>query len=1252
MKKRLVSIVVLALFALSVIAPSVLAADNTVLIYVAPGGSDSGVGTIESPLKTFEGAKSRVRELRAGGIESIEVIFRGGDYRIRKTTFTAEDSGTEENPIVYKAYEGETVNFKGSVTLDAKAFSPVTEASALARIRDDMHDKVVVMDLAAQGVTFGDLYTPYPQGGATSYGLNGTADYNSVYIDGVELDLAQWPNGRGYASWDTVANPYTIVYKDPEPDKWVNAKNFWLKVFNAYDFGETRAAVVSVNPTENTLSIPSNMTIVNPYSKRYKAFNLLEELDVPGEYYIDHDTMKLYLCAPYSITDSVLEFSIEGDSLVTIKNASNITFEGVTFTQSRGHGVYTEDIDNIDFINCNFTNIANRGICMSGTKDVVSGANYWQSALVKNDASYNCDIRGCNFDNTGSAAIQVIGGNVDTLTPSNDVVEDNVITRADQRYIMETTVRVNGCGVTVRGNVISKQPQQGIEFMGNDHIVEDNEISDVLREVADSAGIYQGRNQMQRGSVVRRNLLHDIQPRDSRLVSGTVALYMDDGQQGVELSNNIVVDASTAYNNNEGAAIKLKNNTFVDNNKSWAFHQNRNVGQDIWDKSMMGTIADMVNDIYDKDLYFERYPELKDWYLTKKNPYAYTEVTGNLLVNNTSNAIGTATKKWATIENNLEYVSKDIFVDPENLDYRVKSTSSVGQNMPELLTDANYDIEQNGVKTDRVYNEETQKFRLLYPRNGGAVAPTNVELFWQDAPVANKYRLVVAKDAEFNDVVYNDFVYYNNHTFENLEPATRYFWKVTAYNTTRDLKAEWNHTGSVYSFVTSAYSLLDTSMAEGAIESVASKVEFAVEGTTAGTYKEGSVNGIYSYIDLTEKLIKLRTGRYTQAALDARTDYILNYFNNKSLINRGYMDIFDYADEKYWVNLNDVSKEAIILDVPSRTAAGSVNLGHVSGSVICCFDAEMNIDDTFLCIGLNNDGTSWAFNSENRGYFLCIKNDVVELQKIGGDLDEILEVKEINLADGKRHSFKWGTVNTAYGNVVCCEVDGNMLFEYADVSNTAPYDLSLNLTLNTFGKGYIKLYPSASIPSVDEFEAYAKRAEVKIAKAIIDAYPEEFSEICNIKSGAGHVLTGSGLVDVSYASPELLGDHMMIPADALKKLMNIDVSVNGNSVSLSRDGRNAVFTEGNASHTVNGTSLKCGYSPYMKNGHLMVSLLDILPAFDFVQTVDWLNNMAVVSKTGAFNVVNDAIFLAKVAKIIDGAPSYTTGSDIWFSDIK
>jgi hypothetical protein len=134
-------------------------------------------------------------------------------------------------------------------------------------------------------------------------------------------------------------------------------------------------------------------------------------------------------------------------------------------------------------------------------------------------------------------------------------------------------------------------------------------------------------------------------------------------------------------------------------------------------------------------------------------------------------------------------------------------------------------------------------------------------------------------------MVYDDIVYFNIFNADMLSSNTRYFWRVTAQNTTRDLACEWGHDGNVHSFVTSMYTPLDTASAVNAIKSAQLNMGTAVEGTEPGSYKIGSVNSIRDYISLTEKLMSLRTGMYNQSALDVRTGYILGYFKNKDLLN-------------------------------------------------------------------------------------------------------------------------------------------------------------------------------------------------------------------------------------------------------------------------------------------------------------------------------------------------------------------------------
>ncbi len=1253
MNRRIISALLSLTLIFTFVIPCAFAAEENTVLYVSPDGSDSALGTIETPLKTLDGARQRVRQLKDKGIRVSEVIFRGGDYRMRTVHFTAEDSGYDSMPVVYKAYPGETPRFKGSVELPVSSFKPTTDPKILAKIKDSAKDKIIETDLTAHKVSRGDLFNPTVS--ATSYALNGGdgGDYNSVYVDGAECQIAQWPNGRSFASWTSNLNSYTITYSEPDPDKWADEKNWWIQAFNQSDYAMTRVTPTKLDPIQKSIAIPSSTKLNNRFSKRWKAFNLLEELDMPGEFYVDHDTMKLYMYVPHTIANSTVEFSVESYALVEIIGTSNVTFSGISFEQTRGNVIRTVDVNNVDFENCTFKNIGDKAIRQTASKKVSTGSAHWQAAFGYADGAYNCDVRGCYFENLGSSAIYTTGGNQDTLTPSGNIIEDNIICAANQRYTIDSALVFSGCGITLRRNVITKSSQHGLLIYGNDHIIEDNEFSDVLREVADAGVIYQGQHQLSRGNVIQRNLIHNVNPKDPRLISGTCGIYVDDRQQGNTIINNFVIgiENGNGYNSNQGAAMNFANNIIVGCRKGWAFHQSGSAEKDVFDMSQWGTIQDMVNDIKYPEIYYKAYPDLKRWVDTKNNPRTYTKIKENLLVDCEQTAIGTEELRYATIEDNIILEETDAFVDPENMDYRLKSDSELAKLLPGTFTEKTYDMEQNGTINDKVFTTENTPFRLLYPQNGATVSPTYLQLYWQDVGPANQYRLQIATDPEFVNTVYDDIVYFNIFDADMLEPATRYYWKVTAQNTTRDLKCEWAHVGNVYSFETSRYSPLKTEGVEYAISTAEANMEGAVESEKPGYYKGGSVNVIRDYIALTRKLLSLRTGMFSQSALDLRSDYILNYFKNKSIVNKGYVNLFDYASPEYWNGVvTKLSPEMISLE-ELNAVGGTKGLSHMSGSVIYCFDTEITANG-FNCIGLNMDSTSFLHSGANRGYFLCVKKGVIELQKSNGTTNEILESKNVAIGDGTRHSVRFGIINTVAGNLVVAVVDGETVFDYMDITDTAPTDLSLEFGFSTSGAegNCNKLYPPSSIPSQEEFDALERRAQMRAVKAVMEAFPDDFSETANFKDGADVIITDKGIIDVSFARPELIGDNMMVPAKVLSDAMGIDVSISGNTATLTKDGISVVFTEAVSTYNKSGIVSDANHAPYMKNGYLMVSILDIKEIFDYELTDDWLHDMAIVSKTGSFNVVNDSAISTNVVKVIEKISAYTGGKNVYFSD--
>src|SRR5690348_10161492 len=74
-------------------------------LHVSPAGNDSSPGTADKPLQTLAAAQKDARTAKAHG--PINVILHNGTYYLPETlVFTAEDSGTKDVPVVWRAADG------------------------------------------------------------------------------------------------------------------------------------------------------------------------------------------------------------------------------------------------------------------------------------------------------------------------------------------------------------------------------------------------------------------------------------------------------------------------------------------------------------------------------------------------------------------------------------------------------------------------------------------------------------------------------------------------------------------------------------------------------------------------------------------------------------------------------------------------------------------------------------------------------------------------------------------------------------------------------------------------------------------------------------------------------------------------------------------------------------------------------------------------------------------------------------------
>ena len=796
-----------------------LGGEKPVKLYVAASGNDSNDGSAASPLATLAGAKAKIKALRNSSVTNpIEVEFAAGKYYFDQTVaFTAEDSQTAR--VTFKAADGASVVFTGAVSLDLANAVPVTDSAVLNRLKDEVKNNVVEMELPSD-VTLGSAI------GATIQKLQGEYEYPQIYLNGSKQEIAQWPNGDGkYAKFNYVsANngvlPSVIGFNDEEPKSWQKADNMWLGGYFSYDYLYQRMPVNGISSSGFSLTTADGVIVGNEreISQRYKAFNVLEELDTPKEWYIDWTGRKVYYYAPETDGDSLLEISSLKDAMISITNADNIAFSGITFENTRGDAIKTENVENIKITGCTFKNIGTDAISAKGSVWAESDKDYWQRQYI--DAAYNFEVADNVFYNIGGHAIVMDGGNVDTLKPSGNVIKNNIFNRCSQTIKNYESILIKGCGTSFIHNNVSCAAFQAIRHYGNNHTISYNEIYNVNQETDDCGAIYCGRNTIQRGTVISYNYLHDLKSVETLPFGHQVGIYWDDNQTGMKAEYNIIKNVNVNFYTN-GVDNYFCNNTSIDIAKT-----NLDVRNGGAASNQNPEQAAFAGNIADEELYFKTYPNLQTIVgkTNRKDPALgeLNYIENNLRLGSLNNGIES---NMTHVSNNAATTDTTIFVNPEKQDYRVKNASEYSA----YVLNEDFDIDLIGVTSANKL--AMNKVELNYPANNMKMNSDSVHFEWNYVPGATSYTITVASDAGFSNVVASVDSYYNYADIA-LGSST-YYWKVSAKNTSREFASTVE--SEAYSFVNGEKISVDAKIENGKLAAEITNI-FYEEGKNADVY--------------------------------------------------------------------------------------------------------------------------------------------------------------------------------------------------------------------------------------------------------------------------------------------------------------------------------------------------------------------------------------------------------------------------------
>lgn len=670
--KKVFSLLLVCLMCLSTVV-SGAAADQeqpSGMIFVATDGDDSGNGSIDQPVKSLTRARDLARNLGEGAV----IALRGGVYETEESLeLTEQDSG-----LTIRGYMDEEVIISGATKLDYSGFEKVTDEAVLNRIVDeDARTKIMAYDMKAAGMTnFGRVCA-----NGRGEGWEDTSFSSELYVGGEKMTIARYPNGDEYLYISEVVEQgaipreeempeggwkghgFSIRVDDDRLDYWKDAEEPFIFGFFIHDWAEGRARITIDYDNDNLISTQYPSTYGVAENRRVYFFNLLEELDAPGEWWVDQENGILYLYPGDTFNaDAEIEMVTADHPFIVADGTENLTIKNLTFKRNLSGAISTTNTDGLIVADNEFYSITDTVISAIGTN----------MQIISND-----------IHDVGGKAIYVEGGDRETLTSGNNLICNNKVVRFQQvSKSAAYGIHLVGVGGTISHNYVSECASIAILYYGNNHTVEYNDVSKACMETSDQGAIYSGRDWTCRGNTIRYNYIHDMKMIDATTNYTIQGVYLDDMHSSTEVYGNVFYNlvAVTLYGG--GRNNTFQNNVMIDCSEPFRLDQR---GLTWADTSETSEIRTRLNSVpYNTGIWAETYPELVG--IEKDNPEVpkYNVITGNVSYNTPDYDIAEAALQYGTFENNITLRNTRAFADYKNQDFTILEDSEVYEKLPDF----------------------------------------------------------------------------------------------------------------------------------------------------------------------------------------------------------------------------------------------------------------------------------------------------------------------------------------------------------------------------------------------------------------------------------------------------------------------------------------------------------------------------------------------------------------------------------------
>ena len=508
-------------------------------VYVAPGGVDSNPGTAEKPLATVARGRDVVRRQIAAGLDAdVTVWIGGGTYFLSEPlAFAPADSPGQKHRVTYAARPGPM---------------PVLSAGRVVAGWKKGKEKLWTVHLPR--VAAGRWY------------------FRQLFVDGRRAVRARTPNcGATEYCWRLTdaeiardLKTHTLTLGPGRVKPWSNLPDVEAVVLKNW---------ATLHKRIQRVEAATGLVVLQPPHVKYFGGNrprkhcgcffenAPEMLDEPGEWYLDRRT-------------GVLTYwPRRGEDMTRARVVAPVLSHVVSIAGEANRPVVNLHFRGLAFMH-NHLPLPAEG--HHGRQAAFRYGGGGMPCAVRWRHARGCSLTGCRVAHVGGGGVDLQEGCRNNVLEGNEVfdAEGNGINvggpdhaglvprdnRIANNYVHHCGVVYYGaCGIwagfaqrtAIEHNLVCRLPYTGISIgwrwdpkptTAREYIVTANHVHDVMKEVCDGGAIYS--LGYQPGTVIRGNLLHDVQRSRYAVAAPNNGMFLDEGSKGFLIEGNVIYNTS------------------------------------------------------------------------------------------------------------------------------------------------------------------------------------------------------------------------------------------------------------------------------------------------------------------------------------------------------------------------------------------------------------------------------------------------------------------------------------------------------------------------------------------------------------------------------------------------------------------------------------------------------------------------------------------------------------------------------------